>query len=180
MFRRVATCGHSPRIGDPDFSPSVNPRRCPLPGRFIAHIICCQHFNVVDYFCKHCRYIKQKKGGGLSHACTTYSLGRGKYNANNPHGGFRIQEGRNRMDNQLMTASEVAEMLRCSPSLIYQAGMKARLGAVHVGRRGIRFRREAVLRYVDEHAERGCVLPGKASLVPAGSRRRLISRHGLW
>ena len=80
---------------------------------------------------------------------------------------------------QYLTAKQVAERLQCSVSLVRRPDMLHKLGAIRVGKRGIRFPPEAIDRYQERHQIQDT---GHASsqFTTKRKRRRLQSKHGLW
>ncbi|GAB7023954.1 hypothetical protein JCM12178A_25130 [Salidesulfovibrio brasiliensis] len=81
----------------------------------------------------------------------------------------------------VLRVKDVAKMLNCSESLMRRADMKQRLGAFIVGKRGIRFHREAVEAYMrlgsvdaPEHEVCGERITSRRRKV------KLTSAHSLW
>ncbi|WP_460139360.1 helix-turn-helix domain-containing protein [Salidesulfovibrio brasiliensis] len=82
---------------------------------------------------------------------------------------------------EVLKVKDVAKMLNCSESLVRRADMKQRLGAFTVGKRGIRFHRQAVEAYMRQ----GCVNVSEREVskgcdAPRQRKRKLTSLHDLW
>jgi len=84
------------------------------------------------------------------------------------------------MENEILTAKEVAEIIGCSPSLIYRADMRAALGGYRVGTRGLRFTREKVEAYKKANAFQASDQPDEAPKKRKRKSKKLTSRHDLW
>lgn len=79
-----------------------------------------------------------------------------------------------------MTVREVAEMFRCSESLIRRSDVKKALGAFVVGKGTIRFFRHKVEQYIERQTVGTINLHGNTSDPGTGRNGHLTSNHGLW
>lgn len=82
----------------------------------------------------------------------------------------------------MLTAKQVAERLNCSVSLVRREDMKAALGAVVIGKRTIRYPKEAVEAYIASLQRQMAQSWQGVSRVRVKDRdcRKLTSRHALW
>ncbi|MGX7947715.1 helix-turn-helix transcriptional regulator [Oleidesulfovibrio alaskensis] len=78
---------------------------------------------------------------------------------------------------KLLTVRDVATLLSCSESLVRRADMKQALGAVRIGKRGVRFKRELIEAYLQSQRTDSTECKSEKKV---HKKSMLTSKHGLW